>query len=408
MTVFSYKATDKDGKFVEGNIDAADYRLAVQRIRKLQYFPIQVQEGKGKNDLTSGTTFPVPKFLNQIPQKELMSVTHQLATLVDSGLTLDRSLSSLALLSDRAKTREVLGAVQKRVHAGSSFGEALAEHPQIFSKLYINMVRAGETSGMLTQTLYRLASFMERAEELKGNIVRAMIYPSILVVAGGSAIIFLFTFVVPKFSGLFDELGDALPLSTKILLAVSFAVTHYWWLMLLASAAAVAGFVLYLNNEHGRFQWDTFALKLPLVGPLIRKIEVSRFSLTMATLLKSGVPVLQALLIVKTILNNRVIISSMTDLEQGLKSGMGLSGPLKEAAIFPPMAVHMITVGEASGSLDEMLSKVAETFDKEVERSIKQMISLIEPVMILIMAGGIGFIVVSMLLAIFSVNEVSF
>ena len=408
MAVFSYKATDSQGNFVEGDLDAPDYRIAVEQIRKLKYFPIQVQEGKARKSLSGNFDIPLPDFFNRVSPTELMSLTHQLATLVDSGLTLDTSLGNLVKLADGEKAREVLADIHKRVHSGSAFADALAEHPKVFGRLYINMVRSGEGSGMLTETLFRLASYLEKAEEFKGNIFRAMIYPQILVVAGGSAIIFLFTFVVPKFSGLFEDMGDALPLSTKIMLSMSYAVTNYWWLMLIILIAAIVGFIQYLKNENGRLHWDGLVLKLPLFGKLIQKVEVSRFSLTMASLLKSGVPVLQALLIVKTVLNNRVIVAAMNDLEQGLKSGKGLSGPLQQAKIFPQMAVHMITVGEASGSLDEMLSKVADSYDKEVERSIKQMISLIEPVMILFMAGIIGFIVISMLLAVFSINEVAF
>ena len=408
MTVFSYKATDSQGNFVEGDVDAPDYRIAVEQIRKLQYFPIQVQEGKAQKGLGGNFDIPVPDFFNRVSSKELMSLTHQLATLVDSGLTLDTSLGNLVKLADGEKAREVLADVHKRVHAGSAFADALSEHPKVFGRLYINMVRSGEGSGMLTEPLFRLATYLEKAEDLKGNIVGAMIYPMILVMAGGSAIIFIFTFIVPKFRRLFDEMGDALPLITKIMLAMSNVVTNHWLIMLLILIAAIIGFVRYLKTPKGRLHWDGLVLKMPLFGELVQKLEVSRFSLTMASLLKSGVPVLQALIIVKSVLSNRVIVAAMNDLEQGLKSGKGLSGPLQKARIFPQMAVHMITVGEASGSLDKMLEKVSDSYEKEVERTIKHMVSLIEPIMILFMALIIGFIVVAMLLAVFSINEVAF
>ena len=408
MGVFSYKATDSQGNFVEGQIDAPDYRLAVEQIRKLQYFPIQVQEGKTKKGFGGNIDIPMPEFFNRVSTTELMSLTHQLATLVDSGLTLDTSLGNMVKLADGEKAREVLSDIHKRVHAGSAFADALAEYPKVFGRLYINMVRSGEASGKLTETLFRLAHFLEKAEDLKGNIVRAMIYPMILVLAGGSAIVFIFTFIVPKFKGLFEEMGDALPLPTKIMLAMSNVVTNYWWAMLLILTCGIIAFVQYFKNPNGRLHWDGLVLKMPLFGILVQKLEVSRFSLTMASLLKSGVPVLQALIIVKTVLSNRVIVSAMNDLEQGLKGGKGLSGPLQKSGVFPQMAVHMITVGEASGSLDKMLSKVSDSYEKEVERSIKHMVSLIEPLMILFMAGIIGFIVVSMLLAVFSINEVAF
>ncbi len=408
MAVFSYKATDSQGNFVEGDVDAPDYRIAVEQIRKLQYFPIQVQEGKIQKGLSGNIKIPFPDYFNRVSAKELMSLTLQLATLVDSGLTLDTSLGNLVKLADGEKAREVLADIHKRVHAGSAFADALAEHPKVFGRLYINMVHSGESSGMLTETLFRLARYLEKAEDLKGSIIGAMIYPLVLVVAGGSAIIFIFTFIMPQFRDLFAEMGDALPLPTKILLVLSDGVTNYWWFMLLVLIGAIIGFIKYLKNPNGRLHWDSLVLKMPLFGNLVQKLEVSRFSLTMASLLKSGVPVLQALLIVKTVLSNRVMVSAMDELERGLKSGKGLSGPLQKAGIFPQMAVHMITVGEASGSLDKMLSKVSDTYDKEVASTIKQMVSLIEPFMILFMAGIIGFIVIAVLLAVFSINEMAF
>ncbi len=408
MTSFVYKATDQDGQFVEGDIEAPDYHVAVQKIQKLNYFPIQVAEGKSSRSFAQGFKLPGADFFGQIPQKELLTLTQQLSTLVGAGITLDSSLSSLVKLTDKEKLKNVLADIQKRVHAGSSFAEALSEHPKVFSKLYINMVRAGEEGGVLTASLDRLAKFMEKSEDLKNNIRAAMAYPTVLALVGGSAVVMLFTVVIPKFSTLFEDMGTALPLPTKLMLGMSALFTNYWWLLLILSIMMIAGCIAYIKTESGRYRWDSMVLKLPLFGALVRKIEVSRFSLTLSTLLKSGIPVLQAMGIVKSILSNSVIISSMTPLQAGLKSGKGLSGPLEKSGIFPAMAVHMITVGETSGTLDDMLTKVSETYDKEVELSIKQIISLIEPMMILLMAGIIGFIVISMLMAIFSINDISF
>ncbi len=408
MTVYTYKATDPKGQFVEGNIEASDHRLAVQQIRKLNYFPIQVSEGKTKKRFSLETKLNRPDLFNRITAKEIMTLTQQLATLVGSGITLDSSLSSLVKLAEKENIREILSGIQKRVHAGSSFAEALSEHPKVFSRLYVNMIRAGEAGGDLATSLNRLASYMEKAEDLKASVRAAMVYPAVLSLVGGSAVLVLITVVIPQFSTLFEEMGQALPLPTKIMLGISSAITNYWWLILTALVLAVTGFIIYLKTDSGKYQWDHLILKLPLFGSLVRKIEVSRFTLTLSTLLKSGVPVLPALQIVRSILGNSVISSAMGPLIKGLKGGKGLSGPLQQAEVFPPMAVHMITVGETSGALEKMLSKVSETYDKEVELSIKQIISLIEPVMILVMAILIGFIVISMLMAIFSVNEISF
>ena len=408
MTVYTYKATDKNGKYVEGDISASDYKAAIQQIRKLNYFPVKVSEGKGSSKFSFGMTLSRPSWGSPIPLKDLMTLTQQLATLVDSGLTLDDGLSTLVKLSETEKTRSVLADIRKQVHAGSSFADALAEHPKVFSKLYVNMIRAGEAGGILGEALSRLALFMEKSVELKNSIRSAMVYPAILTLVGGTAVIVLITFVIPQFSKLFEEMGAALPIPTQIMLGLSSLIIDYWPALILGFTGFIAAFNLYLRTNNGRLKWDGMLLKLPLFGPLIQKIEVSRFSLTLATLLKSGVPILQAMEIVRSILINRVISDSIIVIQQALKKGQGLSGPLQKAGVFPPMAVHMITVGETSGALDKMLTKVSNTYDKEVEQSIKQVISLIEPMMILFMAVVIGFIVVSMLLAIFSANDIAF
>jgi type II secretion system protein F len=408
MTVYYYKATDQNGKYVEGDISAPDYRGAVQKIRKLNYFPVKVSEEKKSSKLSAGMRLSLPIWGSPIPIKELMTLTQQLATLVNAGLTLDDSLSTLIKLAETGNIKSILSGIRKKVHGGSSFADALAEHPKVFSKLYVNMIRAGEAGGILGETLSRLAMFMEKSVELKNSIRSAMVYPAILTFVGGTAVITLITFVIPQFSKLFEEMGAALPLPTQIMLGISSAIINYWPALILGILGFISALTFYIGTNKGRLRWDEILLKLPLFGPLIRKIEVSRFSLTMATLLKSGVPILQAMGIVQSIMINRVIADSVTNLKQALKRGKGLSGPLEEAGIFPPMAVHMITVGETSGSLDEMLTKVSKTYDKEVEQSIKQVISLIEPMMILLMALIIGFIVISMLLAIFSANDISF
>ena len=408
MTVYFYKATDKSGKFIEGDIDAPDYQAAIEQIRQLNYFPVKVAEGKNTSKLSAGLKISLPSFGSTVSNKDLMTITQQLATLVDSGLTLDDGLSTLIKLAETEKIRFILSDIRKRVHAGTSFADALAEHPDVFSKLYINMVRAGEAGGMIGEALSRLETFLEKSVTLKSNIRSAMVYPIILFMVGASAVVILITFVVPQFAKLFEDMGAALPLPTQILMSISALIIKYWPALLLTILVGAGAFKFQIKTNKGRLWWDGLLLKLPLIGSLIRKIEVSRFSLTMATLLKSGVPVLQAMGIVQSILINRVISDAVGNLRQSLKRGKGLSGPLQEAGVFPPMAVQMITVGEASGSLDSMLTRVSHTYDKEVEQAIKQLISMIEPVMILFIALVIGFIVISMLLAIIGANDIVF
>lgn len=408
MTVYFYQATDQSGRLIQGDVEASDYHTAVQRVRNLNYFPIKISEEKPRRKLSLDLNISGPSRQKRISPKEMMTFTMQLATLIDSGLTLDRSLTILTQLAEKPGVRSILTDIQKKVHSGSSFADALADYSPTFSKLYINMIRAGEAGGTLGVILTRLADFMEKTEDLKANIRAAMVYPCILTLVGGSAVILLITVVIPKFSTLFNEMGQALPLPTKIMLSISSAFTDHGLILLTALASVIAGFVFYLKNEKGRLHWDGLVLKLPIFGSLVSKIEISRFSRTMSTLLKSGVPILQTLIIVRSILTNQAISKAMDPLQKGLREGEGLSRPLQQIDVFPPMAVHMITLGEESGSLDDMLAKVADTYDKEVERSIKQLISLIEPMMILLMAMVIGFIVISMLMAIFSINEVAF
>ena len=407
MNTFYYKATDRLGKPIEGNLEAQNYQNAVTQLRGLNYFPIQITNQSNKN-LSIKSPLLISGLRNKISQKDLVSITQQLATLVDSRITLDKSLSILVDLAEKPQAKEVLIEIHKKVHAGSSFADALADFPKVFSKLYINMIRAGETGGTLASSLNSVASFLEKSEELKANIKSAMIYPAILSSVGGFAILILFTVVIPRFSKLFDELGSALPLPTKIMLFLSSSIINHWLAIIIVFTLFVAGFIFYLREEKGKMHWDGIVLRLPLFGSLAQKIEISRFSRTMATLLTSGVAILGALNITQAILSNRVIAATMSKLHQGLKEGNGLSQPLQQAGIFPPLAIHMIKIGEETGTLNEMLTKVADTYDREVERSIKQLISLIEPFMILSMALVIGFIVISMLLAIFSINEINF
>ncbi|PIQ98909.1 MAG: type II secretion system protein GspF [Nitrospinae bacterium CG11_big_fil_rev_8_21_14_0_20_45_15] len=408
MTLYFYKATDQTGKFCEGNVEAPDYSKAVQSVRNLNYFPIEVTAK------SPGIKFNMPRTsLNlkkeeSIPARELMDITQQLSTLLDSGFTIDKSLGVLAQLAQRPQSRVILTALKDKVHAGSSLADALAEYPQIFSKLYVNMIRAGEAGGTLGPSLMRLSGFLESSEELKASILSAMIYPVVLILFGGAALTVLITVVIPQLSQLFEDMGDALPLITQLMLAISSFLRSYWWTIFIGMVVTIIAFYLFIKTPAGRLKWDGFLLNLPVIGPLIRKIEISRFSRTLSTLLQSGVPVLAALTIVASILGNRVIGEAMHVIHKGLKSGRGLSTPLQETGVFPPLAVHMITIGEQSGNLDEMLEKVSATYDKEVERSIKQLVSMIAPLMILIMAVVIGFIVISMLVGIFSVNDVTF
>jgi general secretion pathway protein F len=408
MATYFYQATDTAGEIIEGDIEASDYRVAVQKVRSLNYFPIKVTQEK--LDTAFLKKWKVPTSLaflySKISSYELSNFTRQLATLVSAKLTLDKSLTITTRLTVKEKTRETFQDIQKRVHAGSSFADALAAYPDVFSNMYVNIVRAGELGGVLDIVLTRLADFLESTEEIKNKILSALIYPAILIVAGVGAIVFLMTFVVPKLSGVFEGSGKAIPFITRVLLNTSTIMSQYWWSLGMGLILAVLAFWLFLKSDFGRNLWDRLVLKIPVFGDLVRKIEMSRFSRTMATLLNSGVPVLQALNIVQSVINNRIIASAMVPLQEGLKSGQGISQPLQKENIFPPLAVHMIVVGEETGELESMLVKVADIYDKEVDNAIQRMLKIFEPVLVLSIGGSIIFIVASILMGMMEVTNI--
>jgi len=408
MATYFYQATDTAGEIIEGDIEAPDYRVAVQKVRNLNYFPIKITQEKLDTSFLKKWKVPTSlEFLfSKISSYELMNFTRQLATLVSAKLTLDKSLTITTRLTVKENTRETFQDIQRRVHAGSSFADALAAYPDVFSKMYLNIVRAGELGGVLDIVLTRLADFMESAEEIKNKILSALIYPAILIVAGVGAIVFLMTFVVPKLSGVFEGSGKAIPFITQVLLNTSTIMNQYWWSLGMGLIFAVFAFWLFLKSDFGRNLWDRLVLKIPIFGDLVRKIEMSRFSRTMATLLNSGVPVLQALNIVKSVINNRIIASAMVPLQEGLKSGQGISQPLQKENIFPPLAVHMIVVGEETGELESMLVKVADIYDKEVDNAIQRMLKIFEPVLVLSIGGSIIFIVASILMGMMEVTNI--
>ena len=408
MTTYFYQATDTAGEIIEGDIEAPDYGVAVQKVRNLNYYPIKVTQDKPDNSLFKGwkTTTAQSFAFSKVSSFELMNFTQQLSTLISSKLTLDKSLTITTQLTEKEKTREMFQDIQKRVHAGSNFADSLAAYPDTFSKMYINMVRAGEMGGVLDVALKRLADFLENAEETKGKIVNAMIYPAILIVAGAIAILVLLTVVVPELSGVFEGNGAAIPLITRVLLDTSHVMSQYWWSVGIGLIVAVILFWVFLKSELGRNVWDRLVLKLPIFGDLVRKIEMSRFSRTMATLLNSGVPVLQALNIVQSVINNRVIVKAMAPIQEGLKSGQGISRPLQKTNAFPPLAVHMIVVGEETGELESMLNKVANTYDKEVNNAIQRALNLLGPILVLSIGGSIIMIVASILIGMMEVTNV--
>lgn len=386
-----------EGAIVEGVIEAVDEKSAIERLKNTGIIPIKVaapEEGIRK------------KITLRSSKGDLLTFTTELSALLSAGLPLDRSLNILSGISESKEMKNVIQSVLKSIREGSSFSEALQRHPKVFPRLYINMIRAGEAGGVLDVVLNKLNEFLESTKELKEQIFSVMIYPIILIVTGGTSIIILLTYVLPKFSVIFAELGSSLPLPTQILLTFSNTIKSYWWIVL---SVIIAGWVIfrnYIKSDIGRYKWDAF--KLYVMGEVIRKLETARFCRTLGTLIKSGVPLLQALNNAKDVISNQVIASAIDAVSEGVKEGKGIAITLSNANVFPPLALSMIKVGEETGQLDNMLIKVASTYEKSLNVAIKRFMSLLEPVMILSMGLIIGFIVISMLMAIFSITELPF
>ncbi|MDE2059611.1 MAG: type II secretion system F family protein [candidate division NC10 bacterium] len=405
MGTFQYTATDRTAKLVQGSMEAADERAVVTWLRANGYYPIKIGQ--------AGVAVEARPALARLPfrlargpsAQDVLAFTQQLATLLEAGMELDRSLAILLDLTDNQRLRSILRGILVDIQAGSPFADSLAKHPRLFSRLYVNMVKAGEASGVLEVILSRLAGFMERSKAVRDEVTSALIYPILLLLVGGGAVVVMMNFVIPRFAQIFADTKQLMPLPTRMLLAISAFTTGYWWVLVGLIAMGWIGLRAYLQTEQGKMQWDQWKLALPLLGGLIQEIEVSRFARTFGTLLQSGVPVLNAVSIVKETVTNRVIAAAMSRLQEGVKRGEGISGPLRATAAFPSFSIHMARVGEETGKLEEMLIKVADTYDERVRRTVKRLTSLLEPVLILGLGLIVGFIVLSMLLAIFSINE---
>lgn len=409
MLTFSYKATDNSGKIVSGSLEALDEKDVVSRLQDMGYIPMKIGHvGIGDTWFSTILTKNAFSFLTGVSTKDIVIFTQDLSALLEAGLPVDRALQILIGVVEKEKFKEVIQDILKTVQGGGYLSDALAKHPKIFSTFYVNMVKAGETGGVLDLVLQRLCIFLESSQELKDYIKSAMVYPIFLVMVGGMSIIVLLTFVLPKFSIIFSDMGQTIPASTRFLLSTSKILRTYWWLIIGVLGGIFFLVIRYKNSQAGRLKYDEYKMNLPVIGEMVKKIEVSRFARTLGTLTKSGVPILQALNLVKDIIGNRVISQAMGKIYDRVKEGERLSKPLKETGVFPSMAIQMITVGEETGKLDEMLLRVADNYEKIVRDMVKRIISLLEPAMILCMGLVVGFVVISMLMAIFSMNEIPF
>ncbi len=402
MPVFTYRAADRRGQTIDGVMEAADARAVVERLRKEAYFPIKVA-AQGER----AAVFSLGGGGSRVRQRDLLAFTQMLATLFEAGLPLDRALSIMEELAPSPRVRTIVTDLLHGVRGGSSLSEALAKHhPRPFSRLYINMVRAGEKGGVLEVSLRRLAEFLEARAAFNEAVVSALAYPLVILSVGAAAIVFLMTFVIPRFAIIFNDLGQAIPLPTQILMSVSAALQSYWWVGASLVMAGVLAWRMWTSTPQGRASWDLLILRLPIAGTLALKIETARFARTLGTMLKSGVPVLGAMAVVGDMMSNQAVGAAVGRVADGVKRGTTIAAGMQEHTAFPPLAMHMVRVGEETGRLEEMLLKVADTFETDVRIELKRVLGLLEPAIILGMGVLVAFIVVAMLLAIFSINDV--
>ena len=407
MPLFRYKAVGADGKIAQGDLEAHSQTAAIDRLQMMGYVPIRADEITAAQ--ADKRSLRRPLFgSRQITQSRVAVLTQELATLLRAKLPLDRALELLIELSPNARVRQVVIQIREQVHDGATLSAAMETQKGVFSRLYLNMVRAGEAGGAVDSVLMRLAEYMERARELRDTVTSALIYPAILLGVAGLSVVVLLIFVVPQFQQMFEDAGQALPFATQVVISLGEALRGYWWLMLGVILAVAYYFRKQFAEPATRYRWDNRLLGVPLLGELIAKLEVARFSRTLGTLMINGVPLLTALGIVKETLTNQVLAQSMGNVAESLKQGHGLAQPLMEAPYFPKLAAHMIRVGEETGHLEEMLIQVADVYDKEVRSSIKRLLALLEPALILTLGLVIAAIIISILVAILSINELAF
>ncbi len=417
MPKYSYVAMDSRGKETKGTLEVGTQNEAITRVKEMGFFPTKIVEldkikekperkakaaarPRGKKGGIS-INVKIPGLSGRVKSKILTTFTRQLATRVDAGLPLLRGLRVLEKQERQPTLKGIIGDLSLSIECGSTFSEALAQHPKVFNRLYVNMVKAGELGGVLEVVLARLAEFMEKAQKIKGKVVSAMFYPIAVLIVAIAILSILMIKVIPKFREVFEGgllEGRQLPAWTRFVLGVSETITKHLPVTLITLAAVVTLFLVLIRTKFGRHIWDKIKLKAPVFGPVISKVAISRFSRTLGTLVSSGVPILQALTIVKDTAGNVIVSSAVSNVHESVKEGETITAPLEASGVFPPMVVSMVDVGEQTGALPEMLLKIADNYDEEVDNAVAAMTSLLEPIMIVFLAVIVGSIVVAMFL----------
>jgi general secretion pathway protein F len=401
MGTFYFRAVAGDGRMRSGRLTGENERVVTRELRKQGLTPVYI----GSTPKNAAVNFKLPT-LGRGKQRDVLFFTQELSTLLNAGIPLDRALAITAELTVRSDFRLIVLDVLRVLKGGRSLGDSLATHPEYFSDLYINMVRAGEASGALAIIFERLSDFERTRDDLRNYIISSMVYPGLLTLVGLGSIFLLLNFVVPRFAALFSDSRMKIPAPTQMMLVASQFVQAYWWMGAAALVVTVAAWRFYTRTPAGRLWWDAARLRIPLLGDALRKAETARFARAMATLLANTVPLVQAIAIAAATLGNRMIAGAMTAVAMGVKRGEGIAGPLRKAAVFPPLAAHLLTVGEETGRLDAMFLRMADIYENDTRASIKRFTAIFEPIVILLMGVIVGGLILSMLLAITSINDV--
>lgn len=401
MTSFHFRAVTPDGKLRTGTLTAETDKAVARELRNQGLVPVYVGVQPKKS-----FELKLPVF-NAGRRRDVLFFTQELSTLLNAGVPLDRALTITSELTEHANFRFIVLDILRVLKGGRSLADSLATHPEYFSNLYVNIVRAGEASGALGAVFDRLTQFERTRDDLRNYIISSMIYPALLMLVGLGSILVLMNFVVPRFAQVFQESRMRMPLPTQIMLEASRIMKAYGWMAVGSAVAAIAGLRLYIRTSTGRMWWDSFRLRIPMLGDALRKAETSRFARAMETLVSNSVPLVQSLGIAAAILNNRKIATSLEAVAQGVKRGEGLSAPLRRTGQFPALAGHLLSVGEETGRLDHMFGRMADIYETDTRAAIKRFTALFEPMVILVMGIMVGILILSMLLAITSINEVA-
>jgi len=405
MPRFHYKAVAANGEILEGEMDAPSQTIAIDRLQSAGHLPISAEESsspfKSTGDSLFATFFP----RKRVTFQDIGILTRELATLLHAGLPLDHALRTLEEISDKAPIKSQVQDIHARVQGGAPLSDAMEAQGDVFSRLYLNTIRAGEASGALDIVLARLADYLDRSADLRSSVKSALIYPSILIVVAIISVLALLIFVVPQFVPLFEDVGQALPVLTQIVFGTAEFIRQYWWALIGIIAAVIWIGHKQLEDQNKRLRWDAWSLRTPLFGKLITKLEVARFAGTLGTLLKNGVPLLTAVSIVREVLTNRMLANVMDKVSASLEEGRSLAEPLMKSGYFPQLAVRLIQVGEETGQLEAMLLKIADIYDLEARTTIKRLLTLLEPILILGLGAVIAVIIISILIAMLGLNE---